>query len=139
MQNKKCLDLDIGTHSRAYLDHNKQDFLRSNLRLRKMAQICVVKLQCKNRCWLVSAAFPHNEHQDTIIFHFLLSTSCVRQALLATNHVKHFILVGAKVFHTFLHKLCLELRCCGFSILYALLTGKAPSLLCFHLKNQEHW
>lgn len=100
-----------------------------------MAQICVVKLQCKNRCWLVSATFSHNEHQDTIIFPFLLSTSCVRQALLATNHVKHFILVGAKVLHTFLHKLCLELCCCGLSILYALLTVEAPSLLCFHLKE----
>ncbi|KAG5619652.1 hypothetical protein H5410_004870 [Solanum commersonii] len=66
------------------------------VRLRKMAQICVVKLQCKNRCWLVSVVFPHSEHQDTIILPFLLSTSCVRQALLATNHVKHFILVGAK-------------------------------------------
>ena len=105
------------------------------VRLRKMAQIYVVKLKCKNRCWLVSAVFPHNEHQDTIIFPFLLSTSCVRQALLANNYVKHFILVGAKVFHTFLHKLCLELRCCGLPILYALLTVKAPFLLCFHLKE----
>lgn len=64
-----------------------------SVKLRKMAQICLVKLQCKNRCLLVSSAFPHNEHQDTMIFPFLFNTSCVRQVFLATNHVKHFTLV----------------------------------------------
>lgn len=43
------------------------------VRPRKMAQICVVKLQCKNKCLLFSSAFPHNEHQDTIVFPFSLT------------------------------------------------------------------
>lgn len=108
-----------------------------------MAQICDVKLQCKNRCLLVSSASPHNEDHDTTTFSFLFNTSCVRQVLLATNHVKHLGPMyyvssylspcKAKVLCTFLHKLCLLLLCWGLPIL--LLTEKAPSLLCLHLKE----
>lgn len=69
--------------------------------LRKMGHICALKLQCRQR-WPL----------ETIMNPFFFNTPCVKQTLLATNHVIHFTLVGAKFFH----KHCWLLLCCSLAI-----------------------
>lgn len=71
-----------------------------SVRLRKIVHICVVYLQCKERC--LSASL-HSMHLDTIFNPFLFNTSYVKQDLQATNHVTHFTFVDARFFQVFLH------------------------------------
>lgn len=92
-----------------------------------------VTLQCRNKWLFVSFVSLQREHQEAIWKPLLCSFSWVRQALLATNHVKHLTLTGTLFFQIFPQgPLILPGRTCTF-LLYNLLTENFPSLLCLHL------
>lgn len=58
---------------------------------------------------------------------FFFEPSSVKQALLTTNQVKHFTLVGPGHFHMFLNNFDCSPFCTIPSFLYALFTVNCPS------------
>jgi len=71
--------------------------------LRTMRHTWTVTLQCRNKWLLVSSFSWQKKHLETIWKPLFLSFSWVRHALLMTNHVKHFTLVGMLPFHICFH------------------------------------
>lgn len=62
------------------------------------AQTCVVTLQWRNKWLFDSKDSLHRKHLEAMLIPLSYIASWVKRALLATNEVKHFTLVGATLF-----------------------------------------